>query len=247
MSKESNDALRIPIEIKTEDIKELQGLIQEINDAKSDIRELKPLRGKSSSTSSRSPFTSNGGLEGGIFSGVRQGETMPSKSRNTTSRQAIQRDSEFSKLREQVNEVEERQNVLGKGLGVLTQATGFGSLLGAKGGSGIQNFVGGIAGKLFLPIAIATAVMELIQQGINLALGPGGPWDRRFKRDIKNEISSAAEREEKLQIRAGDRVIRLTASSTDRSMGSERNLQQKLAGRPQFSQLLSGRSKGLFP
>lgn len=106
MSSKDGDSLRIPIEIKTEDLKELRNLIQEITEAQSAVRELQPKRGKTKDSSSRSAFSSSTDDGFGIFSGAKGGEALPSKGRDKTSRQAFQRESEFNKIRERMTDLE---------------------------------------------------------------------------------------------------------------------------------------------
>ena len=64
----SDDALRIPIEIKTEDSAEIQQMIAELAEAESDIRSVTPRRGRGrGDSSSRSAFTPSSEESGGIF------------------------------------------------------------------------------------------------------------------------------------------------------------------------------------
>ncbi len=265
---DDNSALRIPIEINTSDLQEIQALIQDITEAESSIRELKPLKGKRSGTSrsavnglqedetndgirnevitSRSAVPNATSDRFGIF-GVREEDATPLKSRDKSSRQAFQRESEFKKLREQVEDVRERQDIMGDGLNILTQASGFGSLLDNNKYGGVLKKFGGIASKAFLPIAVITIITELITEVVNRLLAPGGPFDRRFKRDLKNEIAAASDREEKIEIRQGVRVIRLTPFESYRGAGGERGLELYLKGKPQYDRNLELRSKGLTP
>lgn len=107
----NDDKLRIPIEIKTDDLKELQQLIQDISEAESDVRSLKPRSGRSGDTTSRSAFAGTSIDErGGIFGGIREGEALPQKTRDKTSKQAFQREREFDKMQDRINTLEQSSN-----------------------------------------------------------------------------------------------------------------------------------------
>lgn len=212
MSKESGDALRIPIEIKTEDLQELQSIIQDITEAQTAVREIKPSRGKRSDSSSRSAISPLSSDAFGIFSNVREGETLPAKTRDKTSRQAFQRESEFAKMREELQDVKNQQQTLNEGLGLLTQASGFGSLLSGSKFSKLKT-VGTLATKAFLPIAAITTITSLVEDLMDKWVAPGGILDRRFRRNVREESLKLTNLSEKAEISAGRRVIRVTTIS----------------------------------
>ena len=63
----SDDIIRIPIEIKTQDIEEIQTLLNEINEAESNLKGLRPRKGKAKDSTSRSPVIREEPFSGGIF------------------------------------------------------------------------------------------------------------------------------------------------------------------------------------
>lgn len=208
------DSLKIPIEIKTEDLDEIRELINDISQAENDLRSLKatPRKGRGSGdTESRSAFTSPEPRDEGIFGGARTGEALPTKGRDTKSATPFQRESEFAKLKNQVNEVEQRQggpfDAVQSGLGGATQAVGFAQLLGG-GAGGILGGVAGAASKAFLPLAVITTIISVVKGVLDQALAPGGPLDRRFKRVIGTEIANANSLETKQALNQGMKVIR---------------------------------------
>jgi len=247
----SDDTLKIPIEIKTEDLDEIRELINEISKAEADLHTLKatPRKGKGTGDdSSRSAFTPNNDLvedeRGGIFNN-RGGGALPSKGRDTKSATPHQRENEFAKLQEQVKE---QGHLIGigeqvqSGLGTATQAAGFASLLGSGGiGGAIKN----VAGKAFLPIAIVTIITDLITKGLDAWFGDGGPGDRRFRRRIKEEIASASERTLKAEIAQSLKVIRMTSYAGFRGTAFSGNAEANRAGNPIYDSNMEGRSKGL--
>jgi hypothetical protein len=76
--KGGDDAVRVPIEIKTDDLQEIQQLIQELTDAEEEIRKAKteekgalPRKGRARDGESRAPYeAANIDERGGIFGGT---------------------------------------------------------------------------------------------------------------------------------------------------------------------------------
>lgn len=227
----SDDALRIPIEIKTEDSAEIQQMIAELAAAESDIRSVTPRRGRGrGDSSSRSAFTPSSEESGGIF-GQMGGDAMPTQGRDKKSRTPFQRENEFSKLKDQVQQQEQKLGVAQKaqqGLGMVTQGIGFGQMLGGPGAIGKMKTLAGLASKAFLPIAIITTIVEVISSALNEALKPGGPLDRRFKRIIGDEIAATADLNFKEEVNQGFKVIRISTQPGLRGeAGVSSNLQRK--------------------
>lgn len=245
MSKEQDSALRIPIEIKTDDLQELHSLIQDITEAESSIRELKPLKGKRGSSGSRSALPSSNDDSFGIFAGFREGEAVPAKTRDKSSKQAFQRESEFEKLREQVraqqSQTEELRGSLNTmlngvfGISIAGQGASTSQKIqsgvsgGAKIGSSVMsggNLLTGLASRLAWPIGAALIAIGFVENIIGELTKPGGIWDRRFKRDYSRESQILSNRSEKAEITAGRRVIRVTSISNLR--GTEANVRSNL-------------------
>jgi len=224
----SDDALRIPIEIKTDDLEEIKELINEITDAEEGVQTLKPRRGKGTGdTSSRSAFTPSSEESGGIF-GQMGGQAMPTKGRDTKSRTPFQRENEFSKLRDQVQQQEQKIGATQKaqqGLGMVTQGMDYASTMTRIGGGGamgkLTSIIGGIAGKAVVPLAMIGQITGIVMSMLDAALAPGGPWDRRFRRDYSKESLRLDSLADKQEITFGRRVVRVTTIDSQRGTSSQ--------------------------
>ncbi len=247
MSSEGGDALRIPIEIKTDDLAEIQDLINELSKAESDIDVLKPRKGRGTGDeTSRSafvrqdPFDERGGAMGG-----QSGEALPTQGRDKKSRSPFQRENEFSKMRDEVDNIQENQ---GDMLGQLVNAGFIGNVAGfkgrakqfaatsavplanmAKGGltggvmgaAGLGGGVKGFLGKAGILGMFAMVAFELVQTAIAFAYRPGGPLDRRFKRDMDKESVRMIDLGEKADINQGRRIVRVTSATSLRGTDSQ--------------------------
>lgn len=252
----NDDSLRIPIEIKTDELDEIRELINSISKAEGDLREIKtlPQRGKGGGdTASRSAFTRPNEVgRGGIFNEGFEGGRVPSRATDRTSAAPVQRANEFSKVKQDVAKLQTAQiNVMQRiqgGLASGTQGIDLISTLGRKenilGKAGAE--IGRKAGQFVVPIAVITTIVGLVNKGIELLLSPGGPWDRRFKRKINNEISSATERADKAKIAQGLKLIRMTSYSGFRGEGYSGNAAAIRAGDPIYNLNMEGRAKGIF-
>lgn len=167
MSARSNDdALRIPIEIRTEDEKEIRKLINDLSDAENDIRGIKPKSGKGTGdTTTRQPFQLPEIAGEGIFSGGLTENTPLARSKDKTSKQAIQRQSEFSKLKDRVDSVEEASSNTGAIVG------GIGEILGITGLSAKISGVKGAGGKFAATGAVANLGKAGVSAGASIASG----------------------------------------------------------------------------
>ena len=246
MSSDSGDALHIPIEIKTEDSAEIQELINSLAAAESDLRSIGPRRGRGTGdTSSRSAFTNQDEEGDGIFGGM-SGEALPSKGRDSTSKSPFQRENEFSKLKDQVQQQEKRIGLgqqVQQGVGMATQGIGFASMIGSRNPEGMLGRLGGMASKAFLPLAILTTVIETVHMVIQEALKPGGPLDRRFKRVISEEVAGTISLEKKEEINQGFKVVRI---STQPGIRGEAGVSSNLQSRTTIYDLGTSRSMAGF-
>lgn len=250
MSSQGEDKLKIPIEIKTEDLDEIRELINEISKAENDIRSLKatPRKGGGAGdTSSRSAFTTPEPRDGGIFGVGREGGALPEKpGKDKTSKTPFQRESEFAKLKNQVQEQEQKIggfDAVQSGIGQATQVVGFTQLIGG-GGAGILGGVAKAASKAFLPLAIATTVIAAVKGIIDNMLAPGGLLDRRWRRFVSQEVASAASLETKSKINQGFLIIR---TQVQPGIRGEKGTTSSLAN-PQTYQLgLASNMAGINP
>lgn len=128
MSATGDDKLHIPIEIKTDDLKELQAVINDISKAESDLRAL-PRKGKSKDSTSRAAFTGEREtpFSGGIFEQSR--ETALPIGKDKTSKQAIQKDNAFRDLRDRVDNIEEGTSKIQGAVMGMAQNLGFAGIL----------------------------------------------------------------------------------------------------------------------
>jgi hypothetical protein len=118
MSSRESESLRIPIEIKTEDMAELQQLLQQITEAENDLSRIKSTgitKGAQNQTFA-GQARGAGGMKsttegaGGIFeSRMMEGNAMPMNLRDRSGKQAHTRENAFNALQDQVKDMEERQ------------------------------------------------------------------------------------------------------------------------------------------
>ncbi len=231
----SDDKVRVPIEIDPEDMGELNDLIQRIKDAKSDIRGLEPRTGRGKGDEeSRMPYRSTPFEDrGGIFGGETGKEE---KFRDKKSAAPFQRGNQFKEMQEELQQIQETQgDMLGSlvNLGFISNVglsgTSGGKMAKVKGAlpkgmqigkgfmrggiPGMMGGMGGILGKLGIYGMFAMVAFEIGQQLLQQALRPGGPWDKRFKREMINEDIKMFDLREKEDITQGRRTIRVTTSS----------------------------------
>jgi hypothetical protein len=109
-----------------------------------------------------------------------------------------------------------------QGLGMVTQGVGFAQMLGGSApASAIFQKIQGIAGKTFLPLAVIGQIMGLVMTIIDGVIKPGGPLDRRFKRDYSKESLRLDSLADKQEITFGRRVVRVTTISSQRGTSSQ--------------------------
>jgi len=218
------DNLKIPIEIKTEDLNEIRKLINEITEAETDLKSIKPRKGRGKGDdSSRSAFTQQEDAQGGIFGG-QTGEALPTQGRDKSSKTPVQKENQFAKMQQDVADQGQKlsglENIKG-GIGSASQTIGFASLIGQGNGAGIASKLGSIASKAFLPLALITSVVEIANTVLQAALAPGGKLDRRFRREAKMESANLTNLKEKAEFTNGRRIIRVTTIGGQRGTGSQ--------------------------
>lgn len=243
------DNLKIPIEIKTDDLNEIRKLINDITEAEIDLKSIKPRRGRGKGDdSSRSAFAQDDDDRGGIFGG-QQGYALPTQGRDKTSKTPVQKENQFAKLQQDVAQQEQKISGLSAvqgGLGGLQQGIGYASLLGGpSGGTKTLGAITKLAGAAFLPLTVVTTIIGIANTLIKSALAPGGPFDIRFKRNLSTEISSATEREDKHKIQQSLKYIRITSYGGQRAQAYSGNGEAFKAGIPMHDIGLESRAKGL--
>lgn len=216
-----DDAVRVPIEIKTEDLQEIQQLIQELTEAEEEIRKAKteekgalPRKGRARDGESKAPYEAADMDErGGIFGGTME-EATPQKYKDKSSKTPHQKESAWDDMQKQVQQnqvaVQDQANALQgiqAGLGGVTQ--GIGMIQWA--GSAVPARLLGMASKAFLPLAIITSAVQVGMFFLQEALKPGGPLDRRFRRRAQDEVANTLELEKKAEINQGFKVVRVSS------------------------------------
>ena len=216
-----DDAVRVPIEIKTDDLQEIQQLIQELTEAEEEIRKAKteekgalPRKGRARDGESKAPYEAADMDErGGIFGGTME-EATPQKYKDKTSKTPHQKESAWEDMQKQVQQnqvaVQDQANALQgiqAGLGGVTQ--GIGMIQWA--GSAVPARLLGMASKAFLPLAIITSAVQVGMFFLQEALKPGGPLDRRFRRRAQDEVANTLELEKKAEINQGFKVVRVSS------------------------------------
>ena len=91
----------------------------------------------------------------------------------------------------------------------MSGGVGMAGLAGSS--KGALGKLGRMASKAFIPLAIISTIVEMGMMVIGEALKPGGPLDRRFKRDLKNEMANTLDLEKKAEINQGFKVVRVSA------------------------------------
>jgi len=247
MSSEGGDnVVRRTIEISSKDDKQIRELLQEIAEARSAVREIdasKPRRTKTPETGSAPIRTEAFESRGGIFGGETGKEE---KFRDRSSRAAVQKENQFTKMRDQVQEMQQEQGNMmnslinlgftgGVGAGfsgnaqqkiqagsAAVKSTARGGFLGGM--AGIGSGIGGLKGMMAMGGIygmIALAAIEVGQSVIQMMVAPGGLLDVRFKRDISKEEVKMFDLREKEEISQGRRIIRVTTSSGLRGVSDQ--------------------------
>jgi len=167
--RKGDDAVRVPIEIKTEDLDELQRLIQELTEAEEAARTARALPSKGAA----GPQTFGGqarrsGREaearegaGGIFGGGGGMQATPQTFRDRSGRQAMQRENQFSALQDQVKQMQEEQ--MEQTMGMMDQLIGM--------GTAYIPFLGGTKAASFLQHKVRQQMQKRAQQNVGGAVG----------------------------------------------------------------------------
>ena len=135
--RKGDDAVRIPIEIKSEDMAELQQLLQQLTEAEEAARTARASGAALPSKGAAGPQTFGGqakrsGREGaagegpgGIFGGGGGMQATPQTFRDRSGSQAMQRKNQFSELQDQVNQMQEEQ--MEQTVSMMDQIVGMGT------------------------------------------------------------------------------------------------------------------------
>ena len=257
MSQRGEDELRIPIEIKTEDIAELREIIQNLKEAEQTARSAVPttkakaVAGEQRGAVRTQPFEERGGIFGGEAGKAEQ-------IRDKTSKQAFVREDAFSQLKEQVNAIQDTQieglSAIDAVFGgaILAQGAGGKAAAGiglAKGGiGGVIASVKGLAFKLIpilIPAMLAFGLADTIK---NELIREGGAFDRRLKILIEKQFFKLSNRKEIAELREGVREFRVTAVTGQRGPSPVVNVKDFFRkGTPFIHPNQEALEKGLLP
>lgn len=190
-----NDAVEIPIEIRTQDLKEFKQLKKDIEDTEKKAKKIKD-------TASRQAVpTQEEDTRGGIFGGARDVKAKPF--RDKKSAQAITRENEFTKQKDLLKELQGKVN---------KQQTAFNEMFGlipfTGGGAGLARF----AFKFVPFIGTALIAQGFIDQIIEELIRDGGFFDRRLKITIGKQFLKLTKRKETAEISRGKKTLRVTSS-----------------------------------
>lgn len=240
------DVIEVPIEIKTSDLDELQRLVQQLTEMRDQIADTKRVSTARTPASRKMP---SGGIGApiqsdeepmAIFRQRGEEEVLPTKSRDTTSRQAIHRETPFQDFNKRLENLEtNNSNVVGlvaqlanaAGINIpiinnMVRAVGAGKNIvksssklisgvtpvGVAGQVGMVARLSAAAGPIGAIVAGVATVYSMVDWYINnVLLAAGGPLDRRFKRNIKNEIAPEIDRLEKAAISQGFKTVIATS------------------------------------
>jgi len=258
MSARGEDELRIPIEIKTEDIAELRDIIAGLKEAQQDARSAVPTtRAKAQTGEQRTatrtqPFEERGGIFGGEV-----GKQQAFKDK--TSKAATQRESAFSELKKQVGDIQDTQV---EGLSAFDAIFGGAILSQGRGGqamkgvgqagaavrSGGMGMLGGLASRLIpviIPLMLAFGFVTTIT---NELIKPGGVFDRRLRINVEDQFFKLADRKETAEFREGVRELRVTAVTGQRGPSPVSNVKDFFRrGTPFIHSNQEALDKGLLP
>jgi len=258
MSARGDDVLRIPIEIKTEDIKEIREIIQGLKEAEQSARSAVPttkakaLTGEERTATRTQPFEERGGIFGGKEAGKEE------QFRDKTSKQAFVREDAFGALKEQVNALQDTQveglslfdailggAFLSQGAGGAARA-GTGLIRG--GGAGVMQGLKGMVVRLIpilIPAMLAFGLIDAVNKEL---LRPGGLFDRRLKIFVEKQFFKLTNRKETAELREATRELRVTAVTGQRGPSPVSNVKDFFRkGTPFIHPNQERLEKGLLP
>lgn len=233
------DIIEVPIEIRISDLAELNKLIQQLEEAKGKVDTARTSRRTMPSGGSGAPVQRSGESPVGIFR-ESEGDVLPIKPRDVSSRQAHTRERVFDDMNKRLDSLETVSAEAGSVILQLAANVGINVPFLAQGMRGVtigKNFAksippkspitppnmqarGGVVGGLIklgkaIPfvggaIFAMEGMYEIIKTMIDAQFAAGGQFDIRFKRNFKKESNILTSLQEKKEIRSGRRVIRVS-------------------------------------
>lgn len=193
------DIIEYEIEISTKSSQNVRKLINDLNEADKKVRKFKSASGAPIQTDTQQKF--------GIFAGEMEDFAFPDTGRDKTSKQAVQTNNvvirQLNTLQKKVKSLEElkedeRLN--------MAQNVGF-SFLSGGGGKSIISALQKLTPVLG-PLFIAWGVVDF---WLDYMFKAGGPFDRRYKRNLITEVSKTTDRNLKGLLRQGYAEVRITS------------------------------------
>lgn len=193
------EKIEYEIEISAKSSAEIRKLLSDIDEGHKKVNNAKvkfesqgaPIQGEH-----KEPIT--------ILSGEQEDYAFPDKSRDRTSKQAIQRNNQFKELQKKVKKIEDSQE---SQAGEMLKSGGMSFLQGGNVVAIGQQFLLKLA-PVIGPLFIAWGIVDV---WIDYLFKDGGPFDRRYKRSITTEIANLTSRQLKGQLRQGYAEVRVTA------------------------------------
>jgi len=223
--------IRIPVEVQTSESTEIRELLDRIDRAEGKLSTMRtaipgrtdaatllgfeqtPQTGITRDTS-RSSRTALGVSEGarttpiGTPTGVGSDAALPRGRGGVLSGsgapQDLVRQNQFNVLSDEVTSLEQEFNKIA---GIGTTAVG---AIGSFTKGGVLGLLSSGVAKLIPPALLILLAKQIFDMVLEFMLQPGGPWDRKFKRDFANEYNTLRSRDQKGQLRTGQQEIRLS-------------------------------------
>lgn len=199
MSFVNDDIIEVPIEISTKDKKELEQIKKDIDNIEKKTKKIKD-------TASRQAVpTQQLDERGGIFGGAT--ETKGSVFKDKTSKQAITRENEFNKVKNELTRLEKAQKKADESQKQLQKII---EVLPIGGADGLAK-----AALKFAPfIGQALLAIGFIKVIIDELLRDGGFFDRRIKIKISKQFLKLTGRKEAAELSRARKTLRVTTSPT---------------------------------
>lgn len=189
------DTIKIPIEVKLDESKEIKNTLKEIKEGQSGFKTL-PKKGKSTSGASQAVPTFEDDEKGGpLFGGAtgrtpKRGKADPLGLKRTKGKVVFEQDLKKA--------FDDKFSTVNK---IFDLGSGKASPVGA-----IAKF----AAKAAPPIAVALIAIGFIQKIISIMFGPGGPFDTRLN-EFRERVEVLFDTRDEAAKRQGTKVVRISS------------------------------------
>lgn len=192
------EKIEYEIEISAKSSAEIRKLLSDIDEGHKKVNQSKvkfESQGAPIQTEHKDPIA--------ILAGEQEDYAFPDNTRDRTSKQAIQRNNQFKELQKKVKKIEDKQESEAAG---LVKQTGMSFLQGSSIISIGQQFLMKMA-PFIGPLFIAWGIVDV---WLDYLFKDGGPFDRRYKRQITTEVANLTSRQLKGSLRQGYSEVRVT-------------------------------------